>query len=236
MIFRRLGDSRFSEVLKAWDGELVVLIGGGPSLSLAQIDTVKAAHDAGRCKAIAVNDAYLWAPWAEVQYAADAKWHAWQVSGISKPTLWLTPEQIRQRWRDYAGEKCSIQNSMANIPDKSVHFLRNATYPDHGFGLSLDPKAIYTGRNSGFQALNIAVLTGAKRILLLGYDGAPSRDGKTHWHGDHPIVAPLSVYAHYRAAFSAAETPLLELGVEVINCSPGSAIDSFPKVPLEKAL
>jgi hypothetical protein len=35
---------------------------------------------------------------------------------------------------------------------------------------------------------------------------------------------------------SAAENPLIDCGVEVINCSPGTRIDSFPKRALEDVL
>jgi hypothetical protein len=44
------------------------------------------------------------------------------------------------------------------------------------------------------------------------------------------------VYPLYRQAMSAAEHALQAQGVEVINCSPGSAIDSFPKMALEAVL
>lgn len=227
MILRRLPDSRFSEVLPGWIGETAVVIGCGPSLTMEQVSI---ARDVG-CKSIAVNDAYLWAPWALVHYAADSHWHDWHTKGLAKPTLGFTAEDVRARWAGFAGQKCSIQNSGANVVDEAVHILRNKTHPNHGVGLSTDPQELVTGRNSGFQSLNLAILAGSKRVLLLGFDGGPG-----HFHGGHPRQTPSAVFPMYRQAMSAAEHAINELGVTVINCSPKSDIDSWPKMPIEDAL
>jgi hypothetical protein len=234
MILKRLDASRFSTVLPTWVGDTVVIIGGGPSLTPADVVLVQAAHTRGDVHCIVVNDAYLLAPWADVHYAADSHWHKWHTDGIARAGY--TAEQVAALWANFAGQKCSIQNSGGNITDHAVHMLRNKDFPNHGVGLSLDPQALVTGRNSGFQALNLAVLAGAKRILLLGFDGQVAKDGKQHWFGDHPRPTPPAVYPLYRQAMSAAEHALQAQGVEVINCSPGSAIDSFPKMALEAVL
>lgn len=235
-ILRRLPAERFSEVLPAWQGATVVLVGGGPSLTLAQVALVAEAHAAGAVRVIAVNDVYLWIPWAEVLYGADSHWWGWQIEGVAKPVLGLSAAQVRERFRAFAGQKCTIQNSGENVADDAVHMLRNLKHPLHSQGLSLDPRYLATGRNSGYQALNLAVLAGAKTIVLLGFDGRPAVDGKTHWSGGHPRPTPAAAYEEYRRAFSAGESAIAAAGVRVINASPGSAIDSFPKMELEQAL
>lgn len=234
MILRRIEGERFSEVLPLWAGDTCVLIGGGPSLTLEQVGMVEDAHRAGRVRCIAVNDAYLVAPWADVVFAADSHWYVWQEEGREKPFLGLTAFDVRERWQDFAGQRCTIENSGANVTDARVHMLRNKTHPEHSMGLSLDPRALVTGRNSGFQSLNLAVLAGARRVILLGFDGRAG--AASHWHGGHPRPTPSAVYAYYRQAMSAAAQALLEAGVEVLNASPGSAIDSFPRVRLEDVL
>lgn len=124
-----------------------------------------------------------------------------------------------------------------NIEDGAVHLLRNKNFPLNGTGLSLDPQYLVTGHNSGYQAINLAVLTGVKTIILLGYDGNEPEKGKpTHWFGDHPRREPDSVFALYRQAFKAGAKPIKAAGVRVINCSPGSAVDAFEKMELERAL
>lgn len=140
------------------------------------------------------------------------------------------------RWAAFSGQKCSIENSGGAAIDAGVHVLKNANGNGHGFGLSRDPRALVTGRNSGFQALNLAILAGAKRIILLGFDGKPNEEGKGHWFGEHPKPTPGAAYPLYRQAMSAAERDIEAAGVEVVNCSPGSAIDSFKKMELQEAI
>ena len=234
-ILRRIPGERFSEVEPLWAGGLAVLIGGGPSLTPEHVALVHAQRVRG-IYCIAVNDAYLLAPWADVCYFADSHWWKWQTVGTPKPQLGLSGEQVRERFSAFAGEKCTIENSGANVTDERVHMLRNRDHPNLGHGLSLDPRVLVTGRHSGFQAINLAVLAGARTIILLGYDGRPSADGKAHFFGEHPRPTPAAAYEYYRKAYSAAEREIIAAGVKVLNCSPGSAIDSFEKLPLECAL
>lgn len=239
-ILRRRTQDRFSEVVRWWEGSTCVILGGGPSLTLEQFELARAAHEAGRVRAIAVNDSYLCAPWADVCYAADSKWFEWHRLGIDKPKLGLTAAQVRERWASFEGEKVGIQCAEPYIPD-GVHILRVAVLPPDQ-GLSRDRGALATGRHdgytghSGFQALNLAVLAGAQKIILLGFDGRPGADGKTHHHGEHPIPTPADVWDHIRRSFSCVENELNAAGVDVINCSPSSAIDTFPKYSLHDSL
>lgn len=234
-ILRRIPGERFSEVLPAWRGQTVVLLGGGPSLTVAQVQQVAAAHEIGRVRCIAVNDSYLLAPWADAHYAADAHWHAWHAEGIEKPKLKLTAAQVRAAWLRFAGEKCTVQNSGGTVKDERVHVLRNKNFPYYSMGLSVDPRVLVTGRNSGFQALNLAVLAGAVVVLLLGFD---AREGQleSHWHGGHPRPMPVAVYEVFRRSFREAVDALEDLGVRVVNCSPNTAINSFERLSLVEAL
>ena len=239
MILRKLEDSRFSEVLPAWRGEPAVVIGCGESLTLEQIGRVRESD----ARAVAVNDAFLWADFADAHYAADSHWHGWMSLGywckpngeripMDKPQLEMDAAEVKRRWAEFGGQKSTIETSGGNVADDRVHMLRNRDgVRNHGYGLSLDPKYLVTGRNSGFQALNMAVLAGAKRILLLGFDGRPG-----HFHGGHPRPTPNAVYPLYREAMKEAAEPLRKAGVEVLNCTPGSAVDTFPKVVLADAL
>ena len=235
MILRRIEGSRFSEVLPAWSGQAVVIIGGGESLTLEQIAVVKAAHDAGACRCIAINDVYLWAPWADVQYAADPHWLGWHTAGIDKPLLGLSAADVRAAWAVFPGQKCSIESGESRKIADDVHLLRNRDgCGNHGVGLSTDPRAIVTGRNSGFQALNVAALASCSTILLLAFDN--KERARSHWHGDHPMLTPTYAYTEHRKAMSAAEDALIRAGIEVVNVTPGSAIDSFRKSTLEMEL
>lgn len=236
MILRRIPGERFSEVVRAWEGETAVLIGGGPSLTLDQVALVGAEHKAGRLRCVAVNDSYLWCGWADLSYFADS--HYWEDhhKGIAKPALGLSASEVRERFASFSGAKCSIQNSGANIRDDSVHILRNKTFPSHGDGLSLDPGALATGRNSAYQANNLLILAGVTTIILLGIDGMPAQDGRTHWSGGHRRETPPEAYREYRRAWAEGAPAIAAAGVRVINASPGSAVTAFEKMALEDAL
>jgi hypothetical protein len=236
-VLRRLPEERYSEICREWVGKVTVLIGGGASLNAVQIARVRDARARDVVRVIAINDSYLWAPWADVCYFADSHWWAWHYCGVPKPHLGLTSTDVRDAFATFLGQKCSIQNSGGNVKDDDVHLLRNLTYPNHSSVLSINPRFLATGRNSGYQALNFAVLAGAMDIVLLAFDGVPG-----HWHGGHPVRPGLAdgdapgTYIAFRRAFSEVEGALEKLGVRVVNCSPGTQINAFKKAPLEEVL
>lgn len=208
MILRRLEGSRYSEVIPAWEGETVAIIGGGPSLTTDQIEAVHGV----RC--VAINNSYQLAPWADALYFSDWEWFD------NNPAA-----------RNFAGLKISIQNERAQVVDASVHLLRNGGAD----GLSNDPKEIRTGRNSGYQVVNLLVLAGVKKIILLGVDGQKSDAGRTHWHAGHKYPTPDAAFELYRKAFSSIEHQIAAMGVRIFNCSAHSAI-GFEKVTVAEAL
>jgi hypothetical protein len=223
--------SGFSRVRQEWIGVTAAILGGGPSLTQDQVAQVQ--HS---CRVVAVNDAYLLAPWADVCYFADSIWWEWQIEGHAKPLLDLSGAEVRERFKNFEGQLCSIQYAGSNIRDERVHMMREQMKDPNT--LSDDPTRLVTGRNSGFQAMNLAILAGASRILLLGFDNHIDHvTGRSHWFGEHPRprTHPL-FYDFMRRSFSAAEHAIKEAGVEVINCTPGSTLDSFPKREIEEAL
>lgn len=79
--------------------------------------------------------------------------------------------------------------------------------------------------NSGVQAIDAAQTLGAEKIVLLGFDGKPG-----HWHDGtseaHRFAPPeAAVYERYNAEFK-------QLSGDIVNATPGSAIDAFPLEPL----
>ena len=107
-------------------------------------------------------------------------------------------------------------------------------------GLSFDRSIIHQGGNGGYQALNLAVHFGAKRIILLGYDMKSGPEGQLHHHAKHPAGLnnpdPLINYPSWIHAFGTLGPDLKRAGVEVINCTPGSALTCFPMANLEEVL
>jgi hypothetical protein len=189
------------------NADTFVLIGGGPSLTLDDVASVR-----GRARVIAINDAYLLAPWAEILYAADRTWI-----------------DAHHGVPDFQGLKYSIDShDTVSRPDWTV--LKN-TGP---LGLELDPAGLRAGLNSGYQAINLAVHFGAKQIVLLGYDLSPD-ESREHWFPDPPDRQP-SPYSQMREAFTSIVEPLAALGVSVVNCSRRTALTVFQRASLADAL
>lgn len=170
-------------------------------------------------RVIAVNDAHRLLPEADILYACDARW-------------WDFHKGVQafegERWTQTAagGSDCAkrwglelVEGRPGNIP-------------------SLSGGAITHGGNSGFQAVNLAALQGARRIILLGFDMGCAPDGRRHFFGNHED-ARLNVLPAFRLfvkAFTVAAPVYREAGVEILNASRRSALTCFPKISLEPAL
>lgn len=77
------------------------------------------------------------------------------------------------------------------------------------------------------------MLLGASRILLLGYDMKLGPNGEKHWHADHRGRNPHAAQLEgWRNAFATMLPDLAKAGVEVLNCTPGSALTCFPTANL----
>lgn len=197
-------------VPRLWEGETVVVLASGASMNEQVAEQVR-GHPC-----IVVNRTVEFAPWADMLYAADSKW-------------WRNHPPAMQ----FAGIKVSCEPSKdfayGDPPPKSVHTLR--VTGESGF--DPDPSCIRTGQNSGYQALHVAVHTGASRILLCGFN----MQGQ-HWHGRHPT--PLnnpteSAFVDWTRMFERL-APLIAPMTRVINCTPNSALRCFEWMPLPQAL
>lgn len=190
-------------------GGVAICLGGGPSLTAADVAACR-----GHGTVIAINDAYRLAPWADLLYACDDKWWHWH-HGVP----------------DFPGRKFALEpwRSATRFPDVTI--LKHTGVK----GLELTGGALRTGKNSGYQAINLAVHLGAVRILLLGYDLQYGAKGQSHWFGEHPDGAqpPVQTFVPY---FTTLVAPLAARGIEVINCSRQTALTCFPQQALETAL
>lgn len=192
-----------------WEGQTVVVLASGPSMSPTVAATV--AH----LPRIAVNSTFRLAPDADVIYAADDLW--WQAN----PDALVCP-----------GIKASIEHTPGKRSVLTPAAVRVLRYTGRS-GFDPHPGCLRTHTNSGAQAVQIATHARAARVLLCGFD---MRGG--HWHAPHP--APLGAtdargFAKFIASFRDLARALPR-SVEVINCTPGSALDCFPKRPLAEVL
>ena len=188
-------------------GQTVAVLASGESMSQAVADSVR------HLPRIAINDTYKLARDAEVIYASDSMWWLGNPDALSCPGIKATIEPVR--------------GISPNVPD-CVRVLANTGR--EGF----DPAGGFrTLNNSGGVGIQIAAHAGAARILLLGFD---MRGG--HWHGQHarPLGNPDERRFAKWIASMAGLASALPRTVEVLNCTPGSAMHCWPIVPLNDAL
>ena len=207
---------------RMFGGATVVIIAGGPSLTEAQVARVHAARGRNwQVRAIAINNGYQIAPWADVLYGADHRWWNWHnmVPGF-------VGLKVAMKWNAESGAWWPGWEGNAH---PEILGVAGTGYS----GMDFSGNGLRRGGNSGHQAVNLAVLMGARKILLLGFDYRTT--GGQHWHGQHPIATAADTGPWLRAARVAAPQ-LAAAGVEVINCTPGSALDAFPQISLDEAL
>lgn len=92
--------------------------------------------------------------------------------------------------------------------------------------------ALGWNENTGASAINLALILGAKRIFLLGYDMHLSNDGKPNWHNRIIEKPNEATYEKFLKGFSnlKRELPAKFPGKEIINVTDNSDLNCFPKV------
>lgn len=196
--------------LPDWTGRTAVVVASGPSAS--SVDLTPAY---GRCGVIAVKTSWRLAPWADAVFACDWQW--WSVNeGLP---FWT-------------GLKVTINKRASEAP-WGVRLLHAGF--DHKLIFD-DPRRVGWGGNSGFGALNMAINTGAVRVVLVGFDMSIERG--LRWHEPHrgAVSAPSAVVVeHWREILDRQAERLAERGIEVIVCGE-SALRNFRKMPFADAI
>lgn len=203
-----------SQFPRRWQDDIVAVLCSGPTLCQEDIDKLL-----GKCKVIAVNDSYRLCPWADVLYGADWDW--WRHHGYCR-------EFKGERWTQSIGRPDWPREAYSNGL-KVLRGVREVRLCD-------DNETLYTGNNGAFQGMNLAIMAGAKKIILLGVD-MQHIDGKSHWFGDHPQrLKQTRNFGIFRECFRKVRRDLELRGIEVVNCSPRTTLNCFRKAKLEDVL
>lgn len=203
-----------------WPGETVVVLGGGPSLDLRQIHIVARARLAERCRVIAVNDAVFPAWWADWLHACDFKWWDWhKETALKFPGIRTTcTEMVPPDWAKYL---------QVTKPDPKT---------GRRTGMPKRPYMVAGGGNGGYQAIQCAVKAGGTKVVLLGFDMGFGGDGESHWFGDHPDGLRSDYEDSMLPNFPGLAKVVAKFGVEVVNCSPQTQLEVFPKARIEDVI
>jgi hypothetical protein len=192
-----------------WHSKTVVVAASGPSLAIEQL-----AEIPDSAKLIVTNSTFRLAPFADVIFGVDFLYWKMHIDEIGRAGLrdkcWTCDRAASERWQ--------------------LNYVRNIARE------GLGTKDLCTGGNSGYAAINLAYLFGARRILLLGFD-MRDVDGRKHWHADHPSpCVQKHQFGEWIHKFKKLAEELKAADCEVVNCTPGSALNWFRMSTIEKEL
>lgn len=160
---------------------------------------------------IGIGDVWRMNPYLDILYHCDARW-----------------------WNHYKG--VPEFKGCARVSLDPTDYTQNLhqAYPD--VGLCLKESTIATGRNSGYQAINLAAHFKPKEIILIGFD-MKDRNGKHNIIGDHPaeVKTPYN-FSTFIKNITTLVKPLEDLGIKVYNCTIDSDLDCFEKKDLADVL
>ena len=172
---------------------------------------------------IVVNDGYKLGSWPDICFFGDHGWY----------------KIHRQLLAQWTGLKITCCPALKENSD-GIKWLRRD--PDRKLGLSENPRRLAWGLNSGSSAINLAVHLGVRQVILLGFD-MQHQPGQIHWHQGHGnerrpdgSLRPGPNYAKWMQGLAIMAKDAIRLGVEIINCSPGTAITAFPVANIREVL
>lgn len=156
---------------------------------------------------------------ADVLYAGDFLW--WKASHLplaEKPT----PSEFK-------GEKWTCDHRAAEV--YRANRIKGANKP------GLGQQCIHLNGNSGYQAINLAYLFGARHIVLVGFDMKLGPNGEKHHHKDHPATCVQGqTFGQWLLQGARLAKDLEAHACDVVNCTADTALTCFRKSTLEKEL
>lgn len=92
--------------------------------------------------------------------------------------------------------------------------------------------ALGWNKNTGASAVNLALILGAAKIYLLGFDMKLSKTGESNWHENKLMKSNKKVYPEFLKGFKCVAQNLRTKypEVEVINVTDDSALNEFSKI------
>lgn len=204
----------------AWRGQRCFIVGGGPSLK---------GFDFGRLRGervIAINKAFYDVPFADIVFAMD------------RPLLDLITsgklgENYRQAFESLWGAKVWLDLSGYSYPP-DVYSLPSAG--EIGWTTSIK-QGLFHGQNSGYGALNLALVLGADPIYLLGYDCSKGPEGEKNYHDGYPSGGRQDAVNIFLKAFNAGAEILRGIShPRIVNLNLQSALKCFPFGDVDKVL
>lgn len=191
----------FWEPDRSFDGMTVIIVGGGPSHVAMDLKGNRFIAINSSCRAVrnvATSDDML--------YFTDNSWNE------NRPELasdWPGPVVTSNR-----NAKMRLGDAVRRINVEALVYSM-AVMSDHVFA------------SSGHSAACLAAVMGAKRICLVGFEGQ-AVNGRTHGHDDYQNHDLGHFQERFIPGWDGLAPAFKRLGVEVVNCTPNSAVTAFP--------
>lgn len=195
-----------------WSGETAVIVGTGPGAVAQPLEVARR-----KARFIAIKSSWRLAPWADVLYGLDRGWWIANQGAPQFKGLKVSPSPT----------VCRIYPGMTEVRLRPRAEILTRVPGEIGCGLRTG------GGHSGFQAMNLAVQWGAKRLVLAGFD-MTLKNG-AHWKGDdRGVVKPDAGRTEsWRAALDGCANQFARLGITVLVTG-YSALRAYPSVSLEQ--
>jgi len=200
---------------RSWKGKACFIVGGGPSLEDFDWSLLQ-----GR-RVIGVNRVYeKFDP--TIIFSMDTRFLRWIINGNYGP-------EVAEKFVASKAYKIWLCTYNCTLPKEIfiLHVWKNYSRGFRAFPATMR-EGIGHGNNSGYGALNLAACLGASPIYLLGFD-MKYADKKTHWHEGHPVPHRANTVQRFMQYFKMAAIKTKEMGIEVINLNPASALPYFRK-------
>lgn len=213
-VFERVED-------KGWGNLPLVIVGTGPSLRGTDLSLL----DRPDLRVLAVKEAVFDLPFAAECVCIHGTWLKNRLDALLAQPVPIT----------------FVTDNVFNPPylvRDEFHYIERR----HADGLSNDPRYVNHGGTSGYAALNVATLRGARRILLMGFDygtltESHARTGHHYRDEAYPWYLAArngSMWAGWAKNFKTCANDLRALGAEVHNANPGGLVDAFPRATLDE--
>jgi uncharacterized Rossmann fold enzyme len=180
------------------------IIGGGPSIANTNLDLIKKEF------VIGVNMAYKLGTWIDIWMFGDSD-------------IYKNNKEAIEKWPNRI-VSCA---GAAKNNKKIEHYYRCRKH-----NICFEEKHLAfpnVGANSGATAINFAIREGFEQVILLGFD-MRIVDGKHHYHNYYKTQPRDDAYKRFLLHFVEIAK---EAKIEIINATPDSALNVFPKARLE---
>lgn len=197
---------------REFDGQTVVIVGGGPSHARVDLDLLRgrrliAVNSSCRrvCPIATADDILCFSDnsWAERFPDLIGDW----------PGRVVTCNRRSQAWLGQSVRRIDILDLTARIGVMSDHVQAS----------------------SGHIATCLAAIMGARLVVLVGFE-AQTVDGRSHGHSDYTQQDIPAYTERFQPGWHGLAPAFARMGVEVLNATPKSAITAFPMVELSEAM